>query len=273
MSTLSEKLDRMQVFAPEGSHSALRTLQTHLKREVLRFLSVAGQTLLAPVVTATLYLLIFGVSLGSRVNFGGNVSYIQFVVPGLVLMGIINNAFANTSSSLFISKFLGSIQDLLITPLTPWQYLIGYSIAAMIRAMAVGGVILLVSMFFTGLPWTYPVQALLMALVSSLLFALFGLIGALFAKNFDTLSIFTNFLLMPLIYLGGLFYPVSQLPHPWNLVSKFNPLYYLIEGFRHAIVGEGEISFALAFGISVGISVGLGAVVLWMFKNSSRLRN
>jgi ABC-2 type transport system permease protein len=139
--------------------------------------------------------------------------------------------------------------------------------------MAVGGVILLVSSFFTSLPWAHSGQALLMALVSSLLFALFGLIAALYAKSFDTLSIFTNFMLLPLIYLGGLFYPVSQLPEPWNHVSKFNPLYYLIEGFRHAILGVGEVPFAVSFGISLGLSAVLTSLILWMFANSSRVRN
>jgi len=273
MSKLSERLDRVQVFAPEGSHSSFRSFQTLLKREILRFLSVAGQTLLAPVVTATLYLLIFGVSLGSRVSFGGDVTYIQFVVPGLALMGVINNAFANTSSSLFVAKFLGNIQDLLVTPLTPWQYLFAYSAAAIIRALAVGAVILGVAACFTSLPWAHPVEALLMAGVSALLFALFGLIAALYAKSFDTLSIFTNFMLMPLIYLGGLFYPVSELPQPWNLVSRFNPLYYLIEGFRHALLGVGEISFVTSFTVSVGLSAVLAGIVLWMFGSSPRLRN
>ncbi len=273
MSELSDRLDKIEVFAHESDYHSMTSCLTLVKREVLRFLSVSGQTLLAPVVTATLYLLVFGVSLGSRVSFGGEHSYIQFVVPGLVLMGVINNAFANTSSSLFVSKFLGNIQDLLVTPLTPWQYLTAYCFAAILRAMAVGGVILLVSSFFTSLPWAYPGQALLMALVSSLLFALFGLIAALYAKSFDTLSIFTNFMLLPLIYLGGLFYPVSQLPDPWNHVSKFNPLYYLIEGFRHAILGVGEVPFAVSFGISLGLSAVLASIILWMFANSSRVRN
>jgi ABC-2 type transport system permease protein len=128
-------------------------------------------------------------------------------------------------------------------------------------------------MCFTPLPWAHPLAALMMALVSALLFSLIGLISALYAKTFDTLSIFTNFLLLPLIYLGGLFYPVSQLPSPWNVVSHFNPIYFLIEGFRHAILGFGEIPIGLCFGVSLGISCALAAIVLWMFKNSSRLRN
>ena len=172
MNPLEEKLRGIDVFAAEGSHSSFRTFQTLLMREIYRFLSVSGQTLLAPVVTATLYLLVFGVSLGSKVSFGGEHTYIQFVVPGLVLMGVVNNAFANTSSSLFISKFLGNIQDLLVTPLTPWQYLFAYCLAAILRAMAVGAVILIVSLFFTSLPWAHPFSALMMALVSALLFAL-----------------------------------------------------------------------------------------------------
>lgn len=253
--------------------SSFKSFSTLFKKELLRMWAVAGQTLLAPVVTATLYLLIFGVSLGSRISFWENISYIQFVVPGLVLMGMINNAFANCSSSLFISKYLGNIADLLVTPLTPFQFMSAYSLAAMIRAIAVGSVIMVVSMLFTELPWAHPVRALAMALISAFLFAQFGLITAIFAKSFDSLSVFTNFLLMPLIYLGGLFYPVQQLPSPWNTISMFNPLYYLIEGFRSAILGQGEISFAISFGVSAALSLALCYYVTYLFKNSSRLRN
>lgn len=235
--------------------------------------SVAGQTLLAPVVTATLYLLIFGVSLGSRISFWEDVSYIQFVIPGLALMGVINNAFANCSSSLFISKYLGNLAELLVTPITPLQFMWAYSLAAMLRALAVGSIILIVSTFFTDLPWAYPLEALSMALVSAFLFAQFGLITAIFAKSFDSLSVFTNFLLMPLIYLGGLFYPVSQLPSPWNTISMFNPLYYLIEGFRAAILGRGDIPFWASFGVSALIALCLCASVLYFFTNSKRMRN
>jgi ABC-2 type transport system permease protein len=257
----------------QSTHSSWISFFTFSKRELLRIWSVAGQTLLAPVVTAALYLLIFGVSLGSRVDFGSQFKYIDFVVPGLVLMGIINNAFANTSSSLFISKFLGNIQDFLVTPLTPLQYTAAYTLAAVLRAFAVGTVILLVSMFFTTLPWAHPFLAFLMALVSAALFALFGLLCAIYAKSFDSLSVFTNFLLMPLIYLGGLFYPVSLLPSPWNTVSLFNPLYYLIEGFRYAILGHGDVSFALAFGISSTLCLGLALSVTHLFHTSPRMRH
>ena len=253
--------------------SSTRSFITLFKKEMLRMWAVAGQTLLAPVVTATLYLLIFGVSLGSRVSLFEDISYIQFVIPGLALMGVINNAFANCSSSLFISKYLGNIADLLVTPLTPLQFMFAYSLAAIIRALAVGSVVLLVSTFFTDMPWANPGQAFLMALVSAFLFAQFGLITAIFAKSFDSLSVFTNFMLMPLIYLGGLFYPVQQLPSPWNTISMFNPLYYLIEGFRAAILGKGEIPILISFSISTGLALALSAYVVYLFKHSPRLRN
>jgi ABC-2 type transport system permease protein len=269
----AEGIQRTHHF-PEGhEHSEFQTFYTLLKREILRIVSVAGQTLLAPVVTATLYLLIFGVSLGSRISVLENFSYIQFVVPGLILMGIINNAFANTSSSFFVSKFLGYINDFLVTPLTPWHYLLAHTLAAVARALVVGSVVLLVSTFFTSLPWAHPLHAIAIALVSAVLFALLGLIAAIYAKSFDSLAVFTNFLLMPLIYLGGLFYPVSLLPAPWNMVSMFNPLYYLIEGFRHAILGSGEISFAMSFGISALPCVILGFYVLRQIERSPRVRN
>lgn len=231
---------------------------TLLQKEVRRFLRVSFQTLLAPIVTASLYLFVFGATLGERISVLEGFSYAQFVIPGLILMGVISNSFANTSSSLFISRYLGNIVDLLVTPLSAPQFILAYTLAAMLRGLLVGGAVLFISTFFAGLPWQNPFAALAMAALASFLFAQFGLVAAIHANTFDALSMFNNFLILPLIYLGGVFYPVSILPPFWEHLSRFNPMLYLIDGFRRAILGVGDVPLSLAFSVT-------GAMALVLF--------
>lgn len=246
---------------------------TLLRKEILRFWRVASQTLLTPIITASLYLFVFGATLGDRLSVLEGFSYAQFVIPGLVLMGVINNSFANTSSSLFMLRYLGGIVDLLVAPLSPPQFILAYTLAAMLRGLAVGTVVWLISTLFAGLPWQSPLLAILMAVMASFLFAQFGLIAAIYAHNFDTLSMYSNFLLLPLIYLGGVFYPISILPPFWANLSHLNPLFYLIDGFRHAILGVGDISFLTAFAVSGGLALGLFSWAAWLIGSGYRLRN
>jgi len=255
-----------------SEYSRFRPFLTLLSKETQRFFSVASQTLLAPVVSASLYLLIFGVSLGSRISVIPEFQYVQFVIPGLILMGVINNAFANVSSSLFMSRYLGNIVDLLVTPLTSTQYIAAYTLAAMLRGLLVGLVTWLVSLCFATIPWAHPFQSLAILVLGSFVFSQFGILAAIFSKNFDTLSMFTNFLILPLIYLGGLFYPVSQLPSPWRELSGFNPLYYLIEGFRTAALGVGSVPFAVVIGVVGGLGAVLFASAVFIFTKGYRLR-
>ena len=247
--------------------------QTLLRKEILRFWRVASQTVLTPIITASLYLFVFGATLGERLSVLEGFSYAQFVIPGLILMGVINNSFANTSSSLFMSRYLGGIVDLLVTPVTPPQFIMAYTLAAMLRGSLVGTVVWLISTLFADLPWHSPLLAVLMALLASFLFAQFGLIAAIFAHNFDTLSMYSNFLILPLIYLGGVFYPISILPQPWEKLSYLNPLFYLIDGFRHAILGVGDTGFVLAFGVSGSIALALFCWAAWLIGKGYRLRS
>lgn len=227
---------------------------TLLRREVLRFFSVAVQTLVTPVITSSLYLLVFGVSLGSKIELFPEFTYIQFVVPGLILMGVVNNAFANTSSSIFFSRYIGNIVDLLVTPLTPAQFIFAFTLAAMFRGLLVGLMIFIVSLFFTSLPFANPIAAVAMIALSSFLFAQFGIIAGLYSNTFDGISMYTNFLILPLIYTGGLFYPVSHLPPFWQKVSHLNPITYLIEGFRKSFLGIGDTPLWLDFTVAGAIS-------------------
>lgn len=263
----------MSVGKVQGDFRPWLPFVTLLRKEVLRFWRVSSQTLLTPIITASLYLFIFGATLGQRISVLEGFSYAQFVIPGLVLMGVINNSFANCSSSLFMSRYLGGIVDLLVTPVSPPQFILAYTLAAMLRGSLVGLVTWLISTLFAALPWSHPLLAILMAMLASLLFAQAGLIAAIFAKNFDTLSMYSNFLLLPLIYLGGVFYPISILPAPWGALSHLNPMFYLIDGFRHAILGVGDISFGVAFAVSGTLAATLFAWAAWLISSGKGLRN
>ncbi len=246
---------------------------TLLQKEIRRFLRVASQTLVTPVITASLYLFIFGATLGERISVLDGFSYAQFVIPGLILMGVINNSFANVASSLFMSRYLGSIVDLLVTPVTPTQFIMAYTLAAMLRGLAVGFVVWLISCLFASLPWAHPFAALVMACLASFLFAQFGIIAAIYAENFDSLSMYTNFVILPLIYLGGVFYPISILPPLWAKLSHLNPLFYLIDGFRYALLGVGDLPFTVSFSVVTVMAVILFLWAASLISRSHRLRN
>lgn len=246
---------------------------TLVKREVLRFLRVSVQTVLTPIITASLYLFVFGATLGERLSVLPGFSYAQFVIPGLILMGVINNSFANASSSLFMSRYLGNIVDLLVTPITPPQFIMAYTLASMLRGLVVGLVVWVISTFFAGLPWVNPAAAILMAGLASFLFAQFGLIAAIYSDSFDALSMYNNFIILPLIFLGGVFYPLSILPEPWKGISHFNPILYLIDGFRHAILGVGDISLWAAFAVSALMAAVLFAWAALLIGKGYKLRS
>lgn len=246
---------------------------TLLKKEVLRFLRVSSQTLLTPIITASLYLFIFGATLGERINVLEGFNYAQFVIPGLILMGIINNSFSNSASSLFMSRYLGNIVDLLVTPVSPTQFILAYTLAAMIRGLCVGATVWIISTFFASLPWAHPLTALSMAALTSVLFANCGLIAAIYADSFDSLSMYTNFVILPLIYLGGVFYPISILPSPWSTLSRFNPLFYLIDGFRHAILGVGDLPLTQAFSVTLGLCLSLFIWAAILIGKGYRIKN
>ncbi len=246
---------------------------TLLQKEVRRFLRVASQTLVTPVITASLYLFIFGATLGDRISVLEGFSYAQFVIPGLILMGVINNSFSNVASSLFMSRYLGNIVDLLVTPVTPTQFIMAYTMAAMLRGLAVGLIVWVISCLFATLPWAHPFAAIGMACLASFLFAQFGIIAAIHADNFDSLSMYTNFIILPLIYLGGVFYPISILPPLWSKLSHLNPLFYLIDGFRYALLGVGDLPFATSFGVVMTMAILLFFWAASLISKSYRLRN
>ena len=218
---------------------ALRTL---FIKEIRRFSKVWLQTVLSPLVTTSLYFLVFGVALGSRLKEISGVPYIQFVVPGLVMMTMIRDSFLNTSSSLFQSKINGTIADILIAPIGTLEMLLAYVGAAMIRATIVGTLVYLVALTFTWFPLHHLGWVVFFSVFVTATLALLGMVAALWAEKFDHLAIFPNFVLLPLAFLGGVFYSIDLLPEPWNTISRLNPLLYMVNGLRYGFLGVADVS-------------------------------
>ncbi|UCH29745.1 MAG: ABC transporter permease [Myxococcales bacterium] len=217
-------------------------LKTLFVKEVRRFSKVWLQTVLSPLVTTSLYFLVFGVALGSRLREISGVPYIQFVVPGLVMMTMVRDAFLNTSSSLFQSKINGTITDILVAPIGAFEMLVAYVGAAMLRAFIVGALVYVVALTFTFFPLYHLGWTLFFAVFVTATLALLGMIAALWAQKFDHLAIFPNFVLLPLAFLGGVFYSIDLLPEPWFTVSLFNPLLYMVNGLRYGFLGVADVS-------------------------------
>ena len=213
-------------------------LGTLYKREVQRFMKIAMQSLAAPVITSVLFLMVFSVAIGERASFAGDVDFVTFLVPGLVMMNVLQNAFANTSSSLVISKVQGNVVDLLVPPLGPGELLFGLAAAGVTRGLFVGVVTALVLIVFGGgaVP-PYPLIALGFLILGACAMSLAGIIAGIWANKFDELAAITNFVIQPLTFLSGTFYSVDRLPAPFDMIASLNPVFYTIDGFRYGMIG------------------------------------
>jgi len=248
---------------------------TLLYKELLRFWKVSVQTIAAPVLTALLYLLIFSHVLEGRVSvYDGQVSYTAFLVPGLVMMSVLQNAFANSSSSLIQSKITGNLIFVLLTPLSAIELFGAYVLGAMVRGIAVGLGVFIVTLWFApslrDLP--HPVWALTFALAGSAILAILGLIAGIWADKFDQIAAFQNFLIMPLTFLSGVFYSIHSLPVFWQTLSHLNPFFYMIDGFRYGFFGLSDISPAISFAIVAAFCISLSALALMMLARGWKLR-
>src|SRR5439155_16573180 len=245
-----------------------------LYKELLRFWKVSFQTILAPVLTALLYLLIFSHVLESRVSvFEGRVGYTAFLIPGLVMMSVLQNAFANSSSSLIQSKITGNLIFVLLPPLSPLEIFGAYVLGAVIRGMVVGVGVLLVTLWFAPLSLAHPIWALAFALLGSAILGTLGVIAGIVADKFDQLAAFQNFLIMPLTFLSGVFYSIHTLPPFWQALSRFNPFFYMIDGFRYGFFGLSDMAPAASLAFVAACCLGLGALALWMLKSGYKLRH
>jgi ABC-2 type transport system permease protein len=247
--------------------------QTLLYKETLRFWKVATQTVAAPVLTAMLYLLIFGHVLEGRVNMLSGVSYTAFLIPGLVMMSVLQNAFANSSSSLIQSKITGNLVFILLPPLSHWEIISAYVIASVVRGLVVGFGVFIVTVWFTDMSFVAPLWILVFAFLGAAILGTMGLIAGIWAEKFDQLAAFQNFLIMPATFLSGVFYSIKSLPPFWQAVSHFNPFFYMIDGFRHGFFGQSDISpwTSLAI-VSVFFAV-LAAIAINLLKRGYNLRH
>ena len=246
--------------------------QTLLYKEVLRFWKVAFQTVAGPVLTAMLYLLIFGHALESHVKVYDTVSYTAFLVPGLAMMSLLQNAFANSSSSLIMSKVMGNLVFLLLTPLSYMNWFVAYVGAAVIRGLVVGLGVLLVSALFTSLSFVAPLWILAFGVMGAALMGTLGLIAGLWAEKFDQLAAFQNFVIMPMTFLSGVFYSIHSLPPFWQNVSHLNPFFYMIDGFRYGFFGQSDVSPWLSLSVVGGALLVVSGIAIQLLRSGYKIR-
>jgi ABC-2 type transport system permease protein len=247
-------------------------MKTLLSKEVRRFLRVPGQTVLSPLISTTLYFVVFGYSLAGRVHEVDGHPYLAFIVPGLVFLGIANNAFLNSSSSLFITKIQGTVVDLLAAPLGPAELLFGFIGGGMVRGLLVGLLTWAVAALFTGFSLEHAPAVVFFLLLASYVFSVLGLLASLWAEKFEQVNFFPTFVMLPLTFLGGVFYSVKALPAPWGTVSLFNPVVYMVEGLRYGMLGRSAFSPVLGGGILVGLAFAATALVWTLLRSGYKLK-
>jgi ABC-2 type transport system permease protein len=251
----------------------LRGARTLFYKEVLRFWKVSFQTVAAPVLTAVLYLLIFGNALENHVKVYGVVGYTSFLIPGLVMMSVLQNSFANSSSSLTQSKVTGNLVFLLVTPLSHWAWFLAYVGASMVRGLTVGLGVVTVTCFFAPLGLAQPLWILLFAIIGSAMMGALGLIAGLWAEKFDQLAGFQNFIIMPMTFLSGVFYSVHSLPPFWLGFSHLNPFFYIIDGFRHGFFGVSDVSPWLSLSVAGSSLLLVAGIALELLRRGYKIRN
>ena len=252
----------------------LIALQTIVRREIVRIMRIWTQTLIPPAITMTLYFVIFGKLIGSRIgNIQGEFSYMQYIVPGLVMMSIITNSYGNISSSFFGAKFQRSVEEMLVSPMSNWVILLGYVTGAVARGLVVGLLVLLIALFFTHLQIAHILITLLSVLFGATIFSLAGFVNAIYAKKFDDIALVPTFVLTPLTYLGGVFYSVNMLSEPWQAISRINPILYMVNAFRFGVLGISDVHIGVAFGVMLLFVVGLSWIALNLLKRGVGLRS
>lgn len=240
--------------------------KTIVVREVLRFMRIWVQTITPPAINALLYMLIFGSLIGSQLREMGGHPYIDFIVPGLIMMAVIVSSYSNVVASFFSAKYQHHIEEMLVAPIHNATLVAGYITGGVCRGLIVGLLVSVVSLFFTRLVPEHLFITILVTVATAVLFSLGGLINAVFARSFDDTSIITNFVLTPLTYLGGIFFSIEFLPEFWQKVSLLNPVLYMINGFRFGILGTSDISIGVTFTVIFGLIIILGAIVMYLLN-------
>ena len=243
-----------------------------MRRELTRILRIWAQTLVPPAITMTLYFVIFGNLIGSRIGNMHGFSYMDFIVPGLIMMSVIQNSYGNIVSSFFGAKFQRFVEEMLVSPMPSWTILTGYIAGAVLRGFMVGLIVLGLSLFFTKIHLYHPLVTLSTFLLAATIFALLGFVNAIFARKFDDIAIIPTFVLTPLTYLGGVFYNVTQLPSPWKELSHLNPILYMVNAFRYGLLGVSDIDLGWAYLIMLVFVLGLGGFCLTLLHRGVGLR-
>ena len=246
---------------------------TMMRKELVRIFRIWAQTILPPVVTTSLYFIVFGTFIGSQLAPIQGLSYIQFIVPGLIMMSVITSSYMNTVSNFYFAKFMRNIDEMLVSPMPDWLVIAGFISGGVMRGLIVGFFVLLVSLFFTQLA-IYNAAVLIAAIImTSVLFSLGGLINGIYAKGFDGISIVPTFVLTPLTYLGGIFYSISQFPEFWQKVSLFNPILYMVNAFRWGFFGVSDVPVWICFSVLIACMLIFTAVVVILFKRGMGVKN
>jgi len=245
---------------------------TIARRESTRIFRIWVQTLVPPVITMTLYFIIFGSFIGSQLADIKGYDYMAFIAPGLIMMSIITNSYTNTVSSFFSTKFQRNIEELLVSPTPDWVIILGYISGGVVRGLSVGFLVSMVSLMFTRLPLFSLTYTVLFAVLTSVVFSLAGMINGIFARKFDDISIIPTFVITPLTYLGGVFYSISLLPEFWQYVSKANPIIYMVDGFRYGFLGSSDINVTIGLGMLILFAIGLFSINLYLLKKGTGTR-
>jgi ABC-2 type transport system permease protein len=251
----------------------LVALYTVARREIVRILRIWAQTLVPPAITMTLYFLIFGSLIGRRIGDMGGISYMDFIVPGLVMMSIIQNSYGNISSSFFGAKFGRHVEELLVSPMPNWVILGGYVAGAVLRGLMVGVIVLGIAMLFTHVRMPHPWVMLSTVLLGATIFSLAGFINAVYARKFDDVTIVPTFILTPLTYLGGVFYSIKLLPDWAQALTHANPIFYMVNAFRYGLLGMSDVPLGVAYALMVGFVVVLAAIGLTLLNRGIGLRS
>lgn len=253
--------------------SYLIALQSILNKEVTRFMRIWVQTLVPPAITMSLYFVIFGSLIGSRIGDMGGFSYMEFIVPGLIMMAVITNSYANVASSFFSAKFQRNVEELLVAPVPNYLIVLGYVGGGMARGMLVGIIVTILSLFFVDIQINNLAIIIVTVTLTSMLFALGGLINAIYAKTFDDISIIPTFVLTPLTYLGGVFYSLTMLPDFWQNVAALNPIVYMVNAFRYGFLGVSDVSLTLALTVVISFIVVMFSFALYLISRGIGLRS
>ena len=243
------------------------------KRETLRVSKLWTQTVLAPVISSILFILVFGLSLGGRIDQVSSVDYEVFIVPGLITMGMVQAAYANNASSIFQARFDRYIHDVLAAPMSPWQMTFGYTVGGIFRALAIGASLLVLATILVGVPIERPFALAAAVALGLILFSALGVVVGIYAETWDHTTFIANIVILPLAFVGGVFYSIEVLPSPWEELSHFNPVFYLVNAVRFGFLGESDVSVWLSLGVTAALAVPVYAWSQWLFTTGRRLKD